>query len=393
MGNELEDLEVVEISIVDKPANERDVLLFKSQGDKSMNSDNLEESSFEKTEEFTELIEKKDFGKEQELKLRASLRTLESLQEDLPQDEYQDIARSVFGDLVQTEKDEGEEDGLDASEVADQIVDEIDVEKEKAESVLSSEEIISAISKQVEKELNDDADTEGSDEPQQEEKGIDPEKVEDVLSSIEKLSEDVEDEDSWSSVAEELNDFAKEADLDVSLEAEPQETPDLEDLPEDVQEKVDDIYKSKEEVEKEREKLEKELQEYREELEKKKEKQAIQKEVDRAEERYPLLKGKAEDFGPLMKNLRDVDEDLYEEVDRKLKAANEQVEESGFYDEAGSSEEPDQPDNPIDQLNKIAEDIQENSDEELTDEQAFRKAANQNPDLYNEYRVEKEKRK
>lgn len=349
---ELENLEVLEISIVDEPANERDVLFFKSQGDDNMNN-NLEESNFEKTEEFKDLVDGIDFGDEQELKLRASIRTLESLQKDLPDDEYQEIAQSVFGEIVEKNEDED----ITVDEVAGKLAEKLE---------LSGDE---------EEEQTKDVD-----------EGPDQETVESVIQKASDLSDDI-DGDTWSELKQELDSLAEEADVDVEISRSDEKPEELDELDDDVAEKVEELWKSKQE---ENEELRKELQEHREKIQKEKNRKEIQKEKERVKKEFPLLKGKADDFAPKMKNLRDVDEDLYEDVREKLKAANDQLEESGFYEEAGSSEEPEENGDPLEELKSLAKEIKEKSDEELTDEQAFRKATHQNRDLYNKYRRNKQ---
>jgi len=463
---ELQDLEVVEISIVDRPANKRDPLFFKSDATKTDMENELDESNFEKTDKFDDLLEQKDFDERQELKLRATLRALESLQKDLSDGDYEDVTKSIFGNGISKSSDET----ITASEIAESLsesaADELsekieelqskkadgDTDEEKegvdkqsqlGEWILSNlgedqdqndleeavdrspstidsiirgeitpsgevlrgiadffdvsvETIVNQLPSGEQETAMDRLEEENSEEKSEETKEEEEDQQEKDKSEGEPQGSTDEQE---KSEEDEGEDIEKDEDQDEGDSLGDLDLGDLEDLskdddkfqelPDAVQEKIESIWKSqkqkRQEIEKEKEQLQEELEEKRKEVEKQQKKQAIRKEEERAEERFPKLKGESEDIAPLMYELKQFDEDLYEKVDDRLKAANDQVEESGFYDEAGTSETPDNPDDPQEALKQKAEELQKSSEEDLTYEQAFREAVTNNPELYNEY--------
>ncbi len=102
---------------------------------------------------------------------------------------------------------------------------------------------------------------------------------------------------------------------------------------------------------------------------------------------WKFLSLNAEEFGPALRQLEEVDADLAKSVEEALASVNAQAESANIFAEIGKSANPTSG-NAYEQLTSMAKSATE-TNSGLTFEQAFATAVNSNPDLYQQYLNEK----
>jgi len=111
----------------------------------------------------------------------------------------------------------------------------------------------------------------------------------------------------------------------------------------------------------------------------------IEREFIEKASKFKYLPINPQEFGKVMKSLYETNSEQYKEVEKVLQAADKQLEKSKMFDEIGLNQEGDSEASTA--LHKKAEEIMK-SDSKLTREQAFLKAVEQNPELYEQYKRE-----
>lgn len=110
--------------------------------------------------------------------------------------------------------------------------------------------------------------------------------------------------------------------------------------------------------------------------------------VEKAKQTIPTLPGTDQEKGAVLKAIADIpDEDVRKSLRRMLKSGDTAMK-SLFAETGRSTRSSDDDDSPLSQLREIASDLAK-ADTKLTKEQAFEKACQKHPDLFQKYRVEK----
>tara|TARA_Y100000310_G_scaffold120296_1_gene119032 strand:- start:2344 stop:3189 length:846 start_codon:yes stop_codon:yes gene_type:complete len=107
--------------------------------------------------------------------------------------------------------------------------------------------------------------------------------------------------------------------------------------------------------------------------------------ISKAESEMPDLPGSTEDTAELLKRAYNVDVEFGEALEDVFKASSQAIGESDIFKEYGSDAEADT--EAMGKVEGIAKALRE-ADPDLTDEQAFSKALDTNPDLYAQHRRE-----
>jgi hypothetical protein len=151
---------------------------------------------------------------------------------------------------------------------------------------------------------------------------------------------------------------------------------DLSTLPPEVQAQIDSLFKSQEEAVKKAAELEAVLKEERD--------KRLTEEALAIAKGFSHLPIKAEEFGPVVKALREKAPQEWAEVMKALTAADTAIGEGKLFDEVGTTTSP-KASSVMGQINALADGLVQKSEIKLTREQAVDQVLKSNPDLYNEY--------
>ena len=155
----------------------------------------------------------------------------------------------------------------------------------------------------------------------------------------------------------------------------------LEGLPEEVKKQFEEIQKAQEEKDKKIEALEKSLKA-------EKDRRELEEWVSKAREELDGIPGKtSEELGKELKALADANKELADSQFETLKKSSEAIKEGNLFKELGGRGI-DVAGSAMDRLNKIAAGYVEKAAGEMTKEQAFQKALEDNPTLYAQYMTE-----
>ena len=149
-------------------------------------------------------------------------------------------------------------------------------------------------------------------------------------------------------------------------------------LPAEVKKQLDALFKEREELLKRLERAE--------EIAKAERDLRLTKEfIAKAEDELPALPIKPEEFGPVLKQLHELDEGLYEKVFEVLKSTNELLAKGEFFKEIGSSVE--QPASAREKLKAKAEELMK-ANPGMSRAEAYERVIKSEPELYYEYEKE-----
>lgn len=165
-----------------------------------------------------------------------------------------------------------------------------------------------------------------------------------------------------------------------------------EDLSDDdaISNEYEDIRKENEDIRKENEEIKKLQEETRKELMAEKDARATEQAIKKAAKDYPNLPVKPEEIGPIVKKVTEtLSKEEVETFERVLKAADDAIKARKDFEEAKSgSFAYGETGSPLARLKDVAKSIVEKSDKPITQAAAFAQAADQNPQLYDEYLAE-----
>jgi hypothetical protein len=151
---------------------------------------------------------------------------------------------------------------------------------------------------------------------------------------------------------------------------------DLTTLPPEVQAQIDSLFKSQEEAVRKAAELEAVLKEERD--------KRLTEEALAIAKGFSNLPINAEEFGPVVKALREKAPQEWAEVCKALTAADKAIGEGKLFDEVGTTTSP-KASSVMGQINALADGLVQKSEIKLTREQAIDQVLKSNPDLYNEY--------
>lgn len=348
---ELRDLEVLEISLVDKPANQREFLQTKNEG--SNMNDKLQKSDIEETDKFQDFIEKGGFDENSRVYIRAACRSLEKLGAE----NIMDKLKEMF--LGEDDNQESTDKVSDSDKVLLDILDMVSSMKERGQISESDLDSLSAMiasrlgfgqrASKVKSILDDQL--EAGDELN----------LNQIKERLEQMSQEVEDQEKEKE-EEEKQETENEADNNDSKGQDDEVSKD--DGTEVTQKDVEQIKKKNRELEKK--------------LRKEKELRVKRKYTQKAQEEYDNLPKSKDELGGLLmevdKQLDDEYADMFKEL---LQSHDSALEKSEAMKEKGSSEGGEAQS----ELQKAINEVKEKSDDDLTQAQAKREAVRQNPEL------------
>lgn len=151
-----------------------------------------------------------------------------------------------------------------------------------------------------------------------------------------------------------------------------------EDLPDELKDEVEGLFKQYEQIKKENEEIKQELR-------KEKEQKRLSEFISKAEQ-FDNLPVNPNEFGKILKNFADSDEEGFQKLMEVLKSADESINQSGLFKERGSSIG-DTASDAWGKIEKSAEGLME--EKGLSREQAINQVMKNNPELYRQYMDEK----
>ena len=169
----------------------------------------------------------------------------------------------------------------------------------------------------------------------------------------------------------------------------------LDSLPDNIRKQVEEIFKSNEEIRKDNEKIRKANEEIlkaqeatKKQLDTERDIRYTNEHIAKAEKLYSALPVSAKELGPVLKAAEEnLSKEHFELIERVLKAADEAMQKSVDFEEIGVTTVSNS--TAYGKLDAIAKSLVEKSEKPMTYAQAFTRALNQNPELYDEYTRER----